>query len=285
MAQLRRSVLYMPGANQRALEKARTLAADALILDLEDSVSPALKAVAREQVVKSVMEGGYGHRELTVRINALSGLWGAEDLKAIAALSISAIVLPKVESAAQIHSAVSLLDAEGSQLDIWAMIETPQGVLNAQEIAASSPRLKVLVMGTNDLAKELRVEQTLAREAFQTSLGLSLLAARAAGLDIIDGVYIHIKDEAGLQQSCEQGRCLGFDGKTLIHPAQLAVCNQIFSPDEAQCQQAQAIVDAWEQAKEQQQAVVVVNDRLVEELHVREAERTLALMQQIAQRS
>lgn len=278
---LRRSVLYMPGANQRALEKAKSLAADALILDLEDSVSPDLKVQAREQVATAVRGGGYGERELTIRINPLLSEWGLDDLKAVAELPVAAVVIPKVESADQLIGVADMLDELDSPLAIWAMIETPKGVLKAEEIAFSTPRLKVMVMGTNDLAKELRVEQTLAREAFQTSLGLSLLAARAAGLDIIDGVYINIKDEAGLEQSCEQGRCLGFDGKSLIHPAQLATTNRVFSPTQKQCLDAEAIVAGWQQAVVEQKAVVVVDDRLVEELHVQEAQRVLELQRQI----
>ena len=283
-ARPRRSVLYMPGANPKALAKARTLAADALIFDLEDAVSPAAKDEARANVVAAITEGGYGQREVVVRINALGSPWGRDDLAAVAELPIDGVVLPKVESAEDVIAAANLLVTLGAaEMPIWAMLETPLGVLHAGQIAQASPRLQALVMGTNDLAKELRIPQTLDRAGFMTSLGLCVLAARAYGVDIIDGVYIHIKDEAGLRQSCEQGKQLGFDGKTLIHPGQLAIANEVFGPSAAEITEAEQLLAAWRDAEAQGKGVVVVNDRLVEELHVVQARRVLDLAQRIAQ--
>lgn len=282
--QLRRSVLYMPGANARALEKARGLPADVLILDLEDAVAPAAKVEARAQVAQALQQDGYGYREMVVRCNGLDSDWAQDDVAMIAASRAHALLIPKVESVAMVEKVCGwLVQHQRANLPIWVMIETPRGVLNSADIAAH-PRVAALVMGTNDLAKELRVPQTPGREGFLTSLGLCVLAARAHGCDIIDGVYIHLEDETGLQASCEQGVALGFDGKTAIHPNQLARINIVFAPSNDAVEKAQAIVAAWDEAQKQGLAVVVVNGRLVEALHVAEAQRALALRAAVIER-
>ncbi len=271
----RRSVLYMPGSNQRALEKARQLAADTLILDLEDAVAVESKDIARTQVEAAVLAGGYGGRELVVRVNGIDTQWGREDLKAIAKMPINAVLIPKVDNSEIIDSVCECLTTAGAPADlpIWAMIETPLGVLHSEDIAGHE-QVAVLVMGTNDLAKELRVPQTPGREGLLCALSKSVLAARAGGCDIIDGVYIHLQDESGLKEACEQGKTLGFDGKTLIHPRQLAICNQVFSPAPEEIEEARKMIAAWRQS--QRQGVVVFDGRIVEELHVKEAQRLLA---------
>lgn len=276
----RRSVLYMPGSNTRALEKAQNLAADVLILDLEDAVSPEHKDIARDNVAQAVINNDYGLREITIRINGLDSAWGEADLVAIANLvkqgaNIHGVVIPKAQSVSQVQSLIDLLQKQGvTDFPLWLMIETPLGVLNAQSLAAI-PCVTALVMGTNDLSKELRVPQTLCREGFITSLGLCVLAARAYGKDVIDGVFIYLDDAEGLQQSCEQGKRLGFDGKTLIHPKQLNATNTVFSPSSEEVTEAKSLVSAWDNAVQEGKGVVVVNGRLVEELHVLEAKRLL----------
>ena len=274
----RRSVLYMPGSKERALEKARTLPADALILDLEDAVAPDEKTNARQLVTEAVQNGGYGERELIIRINGLDTPWGADDLAAACAAAPHAILLPKVESAAMVQDIEQQMQSHGAQPGtlLWAMMETPLGMLNAAEIAASTPRLGCFILGTNDLVKDLNAEHTPAREPVITALGLSLLAAKAYGLAIIDGVYNAFKDEDGLRASCLQGRAMGFDGKTLIHPAQIEPCNAIFSPDEAALDLARRQVEAFREATEKGEGVAVVDGKIVENLHVETANRLLA---------
>ena len=274
----RRSVLYMPGSKERALEKAKSLPADALILDLEDAVAPDEKINARELVSEAVRSGGYGARELVIRINGLDTPWGADDLSAACAAGPHAILLPKVESAAMIRDIEEQMQSHGAQPStlLWAMMETPLGMLNAAEIAASTPRLGCFILGTNDLVKDLNAEHTPAREPVITALGLSMLAAKAYGLAIIDGVYNAFKDEDGLRESCLQGRAMGFDGKTLIHPAQIDPCNAIFSPDEAALDLARRQVDAFREATEKGEGVAVVDGKIVENLHVETANRLLA---------
>ncbi len=273
----RRSVLYMPASNSRALNKARSLSADALIFDLEDAVAPDAKEVARDNLL-SALKQDYAYREVIVRVNGASTSWGRDDLQAIAQENIDAVLLPKVESAADIDQAVQLLKDAGASdhLPVWAMIETPLGVLNAQQIAAHE-RIQVLVMGTNDLSKELRVPQTEDRAGFITSLGMTVLAARAYGKEVIDGVYIDLNNEAGFYAACQQGKTLGFDGKSLIHPKQLAVANEVFSPSEQEIEQAKIIIDAWRIAEQQGKGVVLVEGKLVEELHVIEAQRLVGM--------
>lgn len=273
----RRSVLYMPGSNARALEKARSLDADCLIFDLEDAVAPAEKPAARQQVCAAANAEGYGRREVAIRINALNSAWGKEDLAAVLATPVAAVVLPKVESAEDIIAVAKQIPSS-SALAIWAMIETPRGVQNVESIAAAHPRLQVLVMGTSDLAKELRVPHTGDRIGFLYALSRCVLAARACGLDIIDGVQLDLEDEIALRFSCKQGRSLGFDGKSLIHPAQIAIANEIFSPSAAAIENARQILAAWETAEKQGSGVAVVNGKLVENLHAAEALRLLALV-------
>ncbi|MCB1259552.1 MAG: CoA ester lyase, partial [Acidimicrobiales bacterium] len=266
----RRSVLYMPGANERALEKAKGLAADSLILDLEDAVAPDAKADARERVCAAVASGEYGRRELTIRANGLDTEWHADDVRAIAEAGPAAIVVPKINSAADVHAVEAALEAGGApdHTRIWAMVETPVAMLAAAEIAAASERLAVLVMGTNDLAKELHAEHVPGRQPLVTGLGLCLLAARATGKVILDGVYNDITDEAGFEAECVQGRQMGFDGKTLIHPSQLEPCNRVFAPSEDEIAKAQVIIAAFEEAEAEGRGVVTVDGRMIENLHV-----------------
>lgn len=282
-ARPRRSVLYMPGSNARALEKAKTLAADALILDLEDAVAPDAKTVAREQVGKAVVDGGYGSRELIIRTNGLDTPWGRDDIIAAAKAAPDAILLPKVESAAQVQEAEALLKQHGQdRTAIWCMMETPKGILHAEQIAASSPRLAALVMGTSDLVKDLNAHHTPLRLPVITSLGLCLLAARAYGLAILDGVYLDLEDDAGFEASCKQGLELGFDGKTLIHPKTLEIANRVYAPSEAQVAWAQKIIAAFEAAAKDGKGVVLVEGKLIENLHVEQAKKLATLAEAIA---
>ena len=282
-ARPRRSVLYMPGSKPRALEKARGLAADVLILDLEDAVVPAEKAAARQQVLDAVAQGGYGSRELVIRINGLDTEWGADDLAAAATSGADAVLIPKVESNAMIADAVTRLEAAGAPeaMAVWAMMETPLGMLNAARIAAS-PRLACLVMGTNDLVKELDAAHTETRQPVITALGLCMLAARAYGLAIVDGVYNAFKDEDGLRTSCIQGKEMGFDGKTLIHPAQLGVTNEVFAPSPDEIALAERYVAAFAETEAAGQGVAVVDGRIVENLHVETARKLLGRAEAIA---
>lgn len=281
----RRSVLYMPGSNQRALEKARSLAADVLVLDLEDAVGPDKKSLAREQVVAAVIAGGYGNREVIVRANSLESEWGVADVMAIARSGADGVCLPKVESAAEVAAVIDLLDKAGAPaaMQVWVMIETPVGVQNIHQITASDPRMTVILMGTTDLAKELRVPHTPSRAGLQYSLGRCVLAARASDKEIFDGVYLDLEDAAGFAQSCQQGRELGFDGKTLIHPKQLAVANDVFGPSAAELVRARDIIAAWQHAAAEGKGVVVVDGKLVEGMHVDEARRQLAIADAINQ--
>ncbi|MEJ5254243.1 MAG: CoA ester lyase [Acidimicrobiales bacterium] len=280
----RRSVLYMPGANERALEKAKTLPADALILDLEDAVAPDAKAEARDRVCAAAASGEYGSREITIRVNGLDTRWHADDVRAAAQAGPAAVVVPKINSAADVAAVERALEAAGApdHTRIWAMVETPVAMLRAHEIATSSERLAVLVMGTNDLAKELHAEHVPGRQPLLTGLGLCLLAARAAGKVILDGVYNDIRDEAGFEAECVQGRQMGFDGKTLIHPSQLEPCNRIFAPSDEEIAAAREIIEAFEEAEREGRGVVTVNGRMIENLHVEQARRTLAIAEAIA---
>ncbi|MGH3864164.1 HpcH/HpaI aldolase/citrate lyase family protein [Actinokineospora sp.] len=275
----RRSVLYMPGANERALEKAKTLPADALILDLEDSVAPDAKAEGRERVCEAVANGGYGKRELTIRVNGLGTQWHADDLRAAAKAGPDAVVVPKVNSATEVHAIERALEAAGApdHTAIWAMVETPIAMLRAHEIAAASDRLTVFVMGTNDLAKELHAEHVPGRAPLLGGLSLALLAARATGKVILDGVYNDVKDLDGFAEECVQGRQFGFDGKTLIHPGQIGPCNEIFAPSESAIAQSRKIIEAFEEAAAAGRGVVTVDGRMIENLHVENARRILAV--------
>ncbi len=280
----RRSALYIPGANARALAKGRTLPADILILDLEDAVAPEAKETARDALRDLLAEGGYGGREILVRINGLETEWGADDLAATANAGADAILLPKVESAETVRAAEAALEAAGAPagLALWCMIETPLGVLRAQEIAAAAPRLAGLVMGTSDLAKDLNCRHTPDRAPLLTSLSLTLLAARAHGLAILDGVHLDLADDTGFEAACRQGRALGFDGKTLIHPKTIAAANAAFGPSDADLETARRTVAAYEQAAAQGQGVALLDGKLVEALHADEARRLLDLAAMIA---
>jgi citrate lyase subunit beta/citryl-CoA lyase len=273
----------MPGSNTRALEKGRAIPADGLILDLEDAVAPDAKAQARDQIRDALKAGGYGGREIVVRVNGLATPWGLDDLAQAGRFGADAILLPKVESAGMVREAEAALDTHGAPagLPIWCMIETPLGVLNAREIA-SAPRVACLVMGTSDLAKDLGAAHTRERLPMLTALGLCVLAARAAGIAILDGVHLDLADDEGLAFSCRQGRELGFDGKTLIHPKTVDVANTIFAPSEAELAWANKIIAAHAAAEKAGQGVVVVDGRLVENLHVEAAQRQVALAAAIA---
>ena len=278
MTRPRRSLLFMPGANARALAKSRELPADGLIFDLEDAVAPDAKPGAREAVAAALAEGGYGRRVLVLRVNALDSEWGGDDLAAAAAMPLDAVLLPKVESAETVRAAAARLP---ESMPAWCMLETPLGILNAREIAAS-PRVEALVMGTSDLTADLRAATMPDRAPLMTALGLALLAARAYRRAILDGVHLDLADEAGFAASCRQGRALGFDGKTLIHPKQIAAANEAFAPSAEEIAAARRIIDAHCEAVAAGRGIVVVDGRLVENLHVAAAERTLALAAAIA---
>lgn len=268
----------MPGANTRALEKAKTLPADSLILDLEDAVAPDAKVQARENI-RTALESGFGHREAVVRINGLNTPWGLDDLKAFANSNADAIVLPKVESAAQIQEVAQILKQQGASNDltIWAMIETPMAIFKLPEIASSHPLLEALVLGTSDLVKDLHARHTPNRIETQTALSLSILAARAHGLCVLDGVHLTLDDDVGLEQSCIQGRDMGFDGKTLIHPNQIAFANASFGPSPQEIEEARQRIAAYEEATRSGVGIAVLNGKLIEELHIQDAKRILAL--------
>jgi citrate lyase subunit beta/citryl-CoA lyase len=278
-ARLRRSVLFMPGANARALEKARGLPADALIFDLEDAVAPDAKAAARDAVAAALKQGGYGGRELILRVNALGTQWAEDDLKAAAQMKLDAVLLPKVESEAEPRRAEAILISAGAPKDLalWCMMETARAMLHAEAIAASTSRLRAFVMGTADLSKELHAAETPLREPMMTALGLCVLAARAYGLALLDGVHFDLDDAAGFEASCRQGRDLGFDGKTLIHPKTIDTANAVFSPSAAELARARRIIDAHAEAMKQGKGVTVLDGRLVERLHVVSAQRSLDL--------
>ena len=284
LARPRRSVLYMPGSNARALEKAKSLPADAVILDLEDAVAPDAKEAAREQVCQAVGDGGYGGRELIIRANGLDTDWGLLDIQAAAAAGPDAILIPKVDSADLVNRVDGLLQQAGapSSMKIWCMMETPLGLLHAEEIAGSNPRVECLVMGTNDIAKDLHASHTPMRLPFITSLGLCMLAARAFGLSILDGVYNDLQDDQGFVGVCVQGREMGFDGKTLIHPKQVGPCNDVFAPSAEELEQSHKIIAAFAEARSAGQGVVVVDGRMIENLHVANAERQVAMAEAIS---
>jgi citrate lyase beta subunit len=274
----RRSVLYMPGANTRALEKARTLPADALIFDLEDAVAPEAKEAARTNVVLAAESKAYGKREIAIRCNGLGTPWGEADIEAIAKSGADAILVPKVESATQVTHVVSLLDTAGAPtgMAVWAMMETPKGILRAEEIAGAHPRLGLFVMGTNDLVKDMRARHTPMRLPMITALGIGMLAARAHGLAILDGVYNDIQDAAGFRAVCQQGLEMGFDGKTLIHPAQIEPAKTAFSPSAEATAEAEAIQSAFAKPENAGKGVISIDGKMVERLHLAQAERLLA---------
>ena len=275
----RRSMLYMPGSNARAIEKGRSLAADAIIFDIEDAVAVEAKALARSQIAAAIAAGGYGGKELIVRINGLGSEWFEADIAAIATSGADGILLPKVESAETVRETEKRLAAAGAPPDlaIWCMMETPRGILRSADIAGASPRLAGLIMGTNDLALELRCRQTPDGAAFVTSFGLCILAARAHGLAVTDAVYNDLSDDEGFAESCRAGRTLGFDGKSLIHPKTIDAANRIYGPSAEEVAWARKIAAAFEQARAEGKGVIKVDGKMVEELHVREAKRLLAM--------
>lgn len=285
IARPRRSVLYMPGANTRALEKGREIPCDGIILDLEDAVSPDAKVQARENVINATNQGGYGQRELLLRVNALNSPWGYEDIVAAAKAKVQGVLIPKVESADEVRQVEAILDAHGApeDLKIWCMMETPRGILRAEEIAAATPRLGGFVMGTNDLAKELNCAHTPMRLPMLTSLSICLLAARANGLAILDGVYGDLSNDEGFRDSCTQGKEFGFDGKTLIHPKTVAPCNEVFAPSESEVEHARRVIAAFEEALAEGKGVVLVDGKLVENLHVAMAQDLVKRAEMIAE--
>ena len=277
----RRSCLYMPGANERALEKAKTLPADTVIMDLEDAVAPEAKETARDMIRAAVTAGGYGHREIVVRMNGLDTEWGQADLKMAVEAGAHALLAPKVIDGSDIDrldDAMSLAGAP-AEMGLWVMIEMPKAILNIQDIAEAvgRTRMTTFVMGTNDLAKEYRARMTPDRLAFQTALGMSMAAARAYNIVAIDGVYNDIKNEQGLIDECEQGRDLGFDGKTLIHPSQLDTANRVFAPSPHDVEHAQAVIEAFADPQNAGKGVLKVNGKMTELLHLDEARRTVTM--------
>lgn len=282
----RRSALYMPAANERALEKAKTIATDAIIFDLEDAVSPDAKDLARAQAVAAVNSGEYGKRELTIRCNALATPWGHADVAAAATACVSAVVIPKINSVAEVDEVSRALTAAGApkEMMIWAMIETPTAIMDCRAIAAH-PRVAVLVMGTNDLAKELRAAQVPGRAPLVPSLHMALLAAREADKVILDGVYNDIKNAEGFTTECVQGQNMGFDGKTLIHPDQVAIANDTWAPSAQDVEHARKVIAAFNEALAEGKGVVQLDGKMIENLHVANAERAIAIADAIAQLS
>ncbi len=281
----RRSVLYMPGANARALEKARELSCDSIIFDLEDAVAADAKDLARDQVVAAVSRGGYGYRELVVRVNGLDTPWGADDVQAVAGLPLQGLLFPKVETAAQIDHMLAVVDkAGGDRLPLWFMVETPLGVLDIRDLARRTSRLSCLVMGTSDLVKELRARHTESRLNIAYALQHCALVARACALDILDGVHLDFRNQKSFRAACEQARAMGYDGKTLIHPTQIDPANEVFGYDAEAVGQARAVLAAWEAAQAEGKGVAVLDGKLIENLHAAEAQRTLAFAEALSER-
>jgi citrate lyase subunit beta/citryl-CoA lyase len=283
MSQVLRSVLYMPSSNARALEKAKTIPADGIIFDLEDAVAPDAKELAREQACAAVGSGEYGGRSLTIRCNGLDTPWGADDLTAAATTGAAAVVIPKVSSAAHLGMVNNALEKAGAPdgLSVWAMVETPAAIFAVRDIA-SYERVSVLVLGTNDLAKELRAALVPGRAPLLPALATTLLAAREAGIAVLDGVYNDVKDLDGFEAECVQGMQMGFDGKTLIHPTQVEIANRVWAPSDAEVSHAQRVIEAFEEAERDGRGVVTVDGRMIENLHVDNARRTLAVAAAIA---
>ncbi len=275
----RRSLLFMPGSNARALEKAQTIPCDVVILDLEDAVSPDHKTLARDQVVRALEAYDYGHREIVVRINPLTSLWGMEDIETIATTRADAVLLPKVETIAQIETLTAKTDKP-----IWCNIETAKGVLYAHEVAAH-PKTAALVAGTNDLSAELGIRKSPDRIGLLHALSQMVLTARAYGKLVFDGTFTAIADDKGLLQECRQGRLLGFDGKTLIHPDQVATANQIFSPSPEEIEEAQQIVAIYATAMNANKAVATAGGKMIEKLHYDAANRLLQMFEAIQKQS
>jgi citrate lyase subunit beta/citryl-CoA lyase len=280
----RRSVLYMPGSNARALEKARSLPADALILDLEDAVAPDAKELARQQVSDAVKEKGFGKREIIIRVNALSTSWGEADLAAAAAAKPDAILVPKISSPKDLHVVEGHLVRHNADrsIAVWAMVETPVAILNIAAIAAAGGRLGCFVMGTNDLIKEIRGAHTRDRANLSAALSLAVLAARASAVAVIDGVYNDIENVDGFKKTCEQARSFGFDGKTLIHPSQIEPCNAVFAPSSEEVDAARKLIAAFELPENKGKGAIKLDGRMVELLHAEIARSTVAMADAIA---
>lgn len=278
----RRSVLYMPAANERALEKAKSIPADCLIFDLEDAVSPDAKPDARRNAVAAASSSDYGRREVTIRCNALATQWGTEDVRAAATSGVSSVVIPKIDSVAQVDAVSAVLDSAGAprSLTIWAMIETPTAIFDVRGIAAH-PRVTALVMGTNDLAKELRAAQIPGRTPLVPHLATALLAAREAGKVILDGVFNDVKDLEAFRSECVQGAQMGFDGKTLIHPSQVEIANDVWAPSSTEVDYSQRVIAAFEEATAAGRGVITVDGRMIENLHVDNARRIIAMQSAI----
>jgi citrate lyase subunit beta / citryl-CoA lyase len=275
----------MPGANARALDKARELTCDGVIFDLEDAVAVNAKAAARANVVKAVTTGGYGHRELVVRVNGLDTPWGGDDVAAVAALPVQGLLFPKVETTAQIDAIVAATERAGAgRVPLWFMVETPQAVLDLQRLAGYCERLAVLVMGTSDLVMTLRARHTESRSNIALALQQCILVARASGLDALDGVHLDFRNQDGFRNACVQARDMGFDGKSLIHPSQIDVANEVFGYSETAVTHARAVLSAWRAAEQEGKGVAVLDGKLIENLHAAEAERTLAFAAAVADR-
>jgi citrate lyase subunit beta/citryl-CoA lyase len=281
----RRSALYLPGNKDRALEKGKSLPADVLIFDLEDAVGPDAKADSRAKVCGAISSDSYRPREIVVRINGAGTEWHDDDLAAVAGSAAHGVLVPKVETGNEVHALVDALDRLGApqSLQLWAMIETPRAILRAEEIASASDRLTVLVVGTNDLVNDLHGLHVPGRAPVAPALSLAVLGARAAGKSILDGVFNAIDDEPGFRAEAQQGREMGFDGKTLIHPSQVAPANELFGPSETELADARKIVSAYQQAEAAGTSVITVDGRMIESLHVRDAQRILALADVIAE--
>ncbi len=279
-----RSLLYMPASNLRAIEKARELPCDAVVLDLEDAVAPEAKAAARETAVAVVREGGFGGRALIVRANGIDTPWGRDDLAALAVAGPDAILVPKVNDGAEVAAYDAAIAGAPDHTKLWAMIETARSMFRLEEIAAQArtTRLEAWVMGTNDLAKEMRATLDVARVPFLGFLAQSVAAARGYGLTILDGVYNGIEDEAGLEAQCRQARAFGFDGKTLIHPKQIEICNWVFTPSEAEVAAARVVVAAFALPENTDKGALRVEGRMVERLHLAEAEAVIALWERVS---
>ncbi|MDG2242741.1 MAG: CoA ester lyase [Rhodospirillaceae bacterium] len=280
----RRSALYMPASNARAIEKAKNLLADMLIFDLEDAVAPDAKVAARDAAVAAVNSGGYGQRELLIRVNGLDTFWAEDDLKAVATSNANGVVVPKVSSAEDVAQIDAILTAAGADTDfpVWAMMETPRSILSADAIAQASPRLSGLCIGTADLSKELQCAHPADRAPMLVSLQLVILAARANDLVVLDGVHVELNEAEGFEAACRQGRDLGFDGKTLIHPNQIDGANTAYAPSAEEVEDAHRLIAAHEDAEAKGAGVTTLDGRLVEVLHVAEAKRLLAKAEMIA---
>jgi len=276
---LRRSVLFVPASNSRAIEKARSLPCDAVVFDLEDAVAPSMKAAARATVADVIQAGGFGSRELVIRINGLGTEWGAEDLAFVRNLSADAVLVPKVRTRQDVLAYDAALKAAPARLQLWTMIETALSVFRLEEIASAAhqSRLSCFVMGTNDLAKELHMQLDQQRTPFTPLLTLAVTAARAHGIALLDGVYNKFDDDAGLEAQCRQGVIYGFDGKTLIHPRQIAICNTVFSPSAADIAWAKQVTTAFAQPENKDKGAVNVAGAMVERLHLAQAEQSLAM--------